>query len=83
LASIDYQTALRQVIDYYHETLKASPEALEYLDKRGLKQPELIDAFRLGYAKRTLAYRLPSWGIRRYRVPAIDQAGGVIFYALL
>ncbi|MEW8048320.1 MAG: toprim domain-containing protein, partial [Candidatus Thiodiazotropha sp.] len=58
-ASADHQTALRQVIDYYHETLKASPEALEYLEKRGLKNPELIDTFKLGYANRTLAYRLP------------------------
>jgi hypothetical protein len=55
-ASADHQTALRQVIDYYHETLKASPEALEYLEKRGLKSPELIDTFKLGYANRTLAY---------------------------
>jgi DNA primase len=28
-ASADHQTALRQVIAYYHETLKASPEALK------------------------------------------------------
>jgi DNA primase len=58
-ASADHQTALRQVIDYYHETLKASPEALEYLERRGLKSPELIETFKLGYANRTLAYRLP------------------------
>ncbi len=58
-ASADHQTALRQVIDYYHETLKTSPEALDYLEKRGLKNAELIDTFKLGYANRTLAYRLP------------------------
>jgi DNA primase len=58
--SADHQTALCQVIDYYHETLKASPEALEYLEKRGLKNPELIETFKLGYANRTLAYRLPA-----------------------
>jgi DNA primase len=57
--SADHQTALRQVIDYYHETLKATQEALEYLEQRGLKSPELIDTFKLGYANRTLAYRLP------------------------
>jgi DNA primase len=54
-----HQETLRQVIDYYHETLKASPEALEYLESRGLKNAELIDTFKLGYANRTLAYRLP------------------------
>ena len=54
-----HQESLRQVIDYYHETLKASPEALEYLESRGLKNAELIDTFKLGFANRTLAYRLP------------------------
>jgi DNA primase catalytic core len=50
---------LRQVADYYHETLKQSPEALGYLQKRGLNHPEMLERFRLGYANRTLAYRLP------------------------
>jgi DNA primase catalytic core len=52
------QELLDQVIDFYHTTLKANPEALEYLDKRGLGSMELIEHFRLGYANRTLAYRL-------------------------
>jgi DNA primase len=52
------QELLNQVIDFYHTTLKSSPEALEYLEKRGLGSMELIDHFRLGYANRTLAYRL-------------------------
>jgi DNA primase catalytic core len=52
------QELLDQVIDFYHTTLKSSPEALEYLDKRGLGSMELIEHFRLGYANRTLAYRL-------------------------
>ena len=52
------QELLNQVIDFYHTTLKSSPEALEYLEKRGLGSMELIEHFRLGYANRTLAYRL-------------------------
>jgi DNA primase len=36
------RAALSQVIGYYHETLTASPEALAYLDKRGLKSAEAI-----------------------------------------
>lgn len=55
----DLQATLQQVIGYYHETLKQSPEALDYLKQRGLDHPELIDTFRLGYANRTLGYRLP------------------------
>ena len=58
-ANADQQESLRQVIDYYHETLKASPEALGYLESRGLKNAELIDTFKLGFANRTLSYRLP------------------------
>jgi DNA primase catalytic core len=53
------QMLLGQVIDYYHATLKESPEALAYLDKRGLRSPEIIDRFRLGFANRTLGYRIP------------------------
>lgn len=55
----DNQTALNQVIDYYHESLKQTPEALSYLASRGLKIPELIDSFKLGFANRTLGLRLP------------------------
>jgi DNA primase catalytic core len=55
----DDQAALAQVIDYYHGTLKQSPEALEYLKRRGLDHPALIEQFKLGYANRTLGYRLP------------------------
>ena len=52
--------ALRlQVVSYYHETLKTSPEALAYLKARGLDHPELIDTFKLGFANRTLGLRLP------------------------
>ena len=59
LLDADEQAALQQVIDYYHETLKHSPEALDYLASRGLNHPELIGRFKLGYANRTLGYRLP------------------------
>jgi len=51
---------LAQVIDYYHETLKQSPEALAYLEKRGLADSEAIDRFKLGFANRMLGYRLPA-----------------------
>ncbi len=55
----DQQQTLRQVMAYYHEVSKNSPEALEYLENRGLKNAELIELFKLGFANRTLAYRLP------------------------
>ncbi len=56
----DNQVLLGKVVDYYHEALKQSPEALDYLHVRGLGDPRLIDTFKLGYANRTLGYRLPA-----------------------
>lgn len=50
---------LRQVVGFYHETLKESPEALAYLESRGLRHPEVVERFQLGFANRTLGYRLP------------------------
>jgi DNA primase len=55
----DDQALLNQVIAYYHETLKTSPEALAYLQARGLDHPEALTTFRLGFANRTLGLRLP------------------------
>ena len=55
----DDQRVLRQVVDYCHETLKQSPEALKYLQGRGLTHPEMIAHFRIGFSNRTLGYRLP------------------------
>ncbi|MGH7857289.1 MAG: CHC2 zinc finger domain-containing protein [Candidatus Binatia bacterium] len=57
--SAEDQELLAQVVEHYHGTLKESPEALRYLEQRGLVHPELIDRFRLGFANRTLGYRLP------------------------
>ena len=56
----DDRELLLQVVGYYNETLKQSPEAMKYLESRGLKSSEMIDRFRLGFANRTLGYRLPA-----------------------
>ena len=58
---------LNQVIGYYHETLKSAPEALGYLRARGIARPRLIERFRLGFANRTLGYRLPEKSAGRQR----------------
>jgi DNA primase len=50
---------LVQVIDYYHQSLLQSPEALDYLKQRGIGSQEAIRTFKLGFANRTLGYRLP------------------------
>jgi len=58
-ADADDRELLAQVVGYYHETLKQSPEALKYLEGRGLQSSEMIDRFKLGFANRTLGLRLP------------------------
>lgn len=54
----DDRALLLQVVQYYHASLKQSPEALGYLQARGLTHPELIEHFKLGFANRTLGLRL-------------------------
>jgi DNA primase len=56
----DDRVLLLQVVEYYNESLKQSPEAMKYLQSRGLKSSEMIDRFKLGFANRTLGYRLPA-----------------------
>lgn len=74
---------LRQVVRFYHETLKKSPEALAYLDSRGLRSAEMIGHFQLGFANRTLGYRLPfkthlagAWLRRRLQALGILRDSG-------
>jgi DNA primase catalytic core len=55
----DDRALLLQVVSYYNETLKQSTDAMKYLEARGLKSSEIIERFRLGFANRTLGYRLP------------------------
>jgi len=57
-ADVDDQAMLRRVIGFYHATLKQRPEARAYLEKRGLTHPDLVEHFQLGFADRTLGYRL-------------------------
>jgi len=58
-ANAEDRELMNQVLNYYHETLKKSPEGLSYLEKRGLKNSEMIDYFKIGYSNRTLGLRLP------------------------
>jgi len=57
--SIDDKKLLELVVRHYHETLKQTPEAQQYVVNRGLGSAEMIEQFRLGFANRTLTYRVP------------------------
>src|SRR5208337_451566 len=67
----DDKRLLEIVVSYYHETLKRSPEAQQYLIKRGLQSAEMVEQFRLGFANRTLGYYLP----KSNRVDGAAQRG--------
>jgi DNA primase len=58
--SADDRELLGRVVGFYHQTLRESSEAVSYLERRGLVHPELVERFRLGFANRTLGYRLPA-----------------------
>jgi hypothetical protein len=59
-AAPEDRALLSQVLDYYHATLKESPEALAYLERRAIAHPDIIERFKLGFANCTLGYRLPA-----------------------
>lgn len=50
---------LTSVADYYHDRIKQTPQALEYLQKRGLTDADILEQFGIGFADRTLGMRLP------------------------
>ena len=53
-------------------------EAVAYLEKRRLNHPELVAAFKLGFANRTLPYRLPAVKSRAGGRSAPGQGVGVL-----
>jgi DNA primase len=60
LRDADMQGTLQRVVAYYHATLLESPEALSYLQQRGITHPEVVAHFKLGFSNRTLGYRIPN-----------------------
>jgi len=56
--NIDHQKLLNRVTEFYHQTLYRNPTALEYLAKRGIKDEEALQTFKIGYANRTLSYAI-------------------------
>ncbi|MGH8019814.1 MAG: CHC2 zinc finger domain-containing protein [Opitutaceae bacterium] len=52
-------TLLGTVAEFYHRTFCNEPAAMKYLQARACFHPEAVTTFRLGYANRTLGYRVP------------------------
>lgn len=55
----DDAALLGRVADFYHRTFLNEPAAMKYLSARACFHPEAVTAFRLGFANRTLGYRVP------------------------
>jgi hypothetical protein len=36
------------LVDYYHQTLLQSPEAMQYLERRGIASADAVHTFKLG-----------------------------------
>ncbi|MGI8661616.1 MAG: CHC2 zinc finger domain-containing protein, partial [Acidimicrobiales bacterium] len=58
--SVEDRELLAQVVAFYHQALLESPDALAYLQSRRVDHPEALSTFKLGFANRTLGYRLPN-----------------------
>jgi len=51
---------LGMVAGFYHQTFLNQPQAMGYLQKRKCFHPEAVKKFQIGYANRTLGYRVPT-----------------------
>jgi DNA primase catalytic core len=50
---------LAKVVDFYHESFLNQAAAMQYLQRRNCFHPEAVKLFKIGYANRTLGYRVP------------------------
>jgi hypothetical protein len=62
---------LERVVEHYHRTFCASRAAQAYLTRRGLTNPDLLKAFRIGYADGSLLKRIPRTGELREQLRAL------------
>jgi len=50
---------MNHVIDFYHRSFLSDPKAMKYLESRLCMTPSAVKLFKIGYANRTLGYRIP------------------------
>ncbi len=53
---------LERLAEIYHKNLLESPEALKYLEQRGIGTPEIINTFKLGFSKGNIPETLSKTG---------------------
>jgi DNA primase len=66
------------VTDFYHATFCNQPQAMAYLQKRKCFHPEAVKRFKIGYANRTLGYRVPTTTAAGRQLKARLQKLGVL-----
>ena len=69
---------MNHVSDFYHQTFLNQPAAMHYLQKRCCLHPEAVKLFRLGYANRTLGYRVPATTAEGKKLKAQLQQLGIL-----
>ena len=69
---------LKHVADFYHQTFCNDPKAMRYLEARRCFHPEAAKVFRLGYANRTLGYRVPATTAEGKKLKAQLQRLGIL-----
>jgi len=62
---------LERVVEHYHRTFCSSRAAQAYLTRRGLTNPDLLKACRIGYADGSLLKRVPRSGALREQLRAL------------
>jgi DNA primase len=76
--------ALEQAATFYQQQLDSYPEALDYLEKRGLRDPAAIEQLRIGFAPgASLRRHLTTQGYSfdlLWRLGLIDSRGRDVFY---
>lgn len=69
---------LRHVVEFYHQTFCNDPKAMRYLEGRRCFHPEAAKVFQLGYANRTLGYRVPATTAEGKKLKAQLQRLGIL-----
>ena len=69
---------LKHVLDFYHQTFCDEVKAMRYLQERRCFDAEAVKVFQIGYANRTLGYRVPATTAAGKRLKEQLQRLGVI-----
>lgn len=69
---------LRHISGFYHQTFLNDPKAMRYLEERKCFHPEAVKLFRIGYANRTLGYRVPATTVEGKKLKSQLQRLGIL-----